>query len=616
MKNRGCICVLSNIKYTICSECLSLTYDDVCSRCGFQNKNNRKNEVNALPIDTFLVERYLIGKVLTKQCDGFEYIAYDTEQKIFVIVKEFMPDVFCTRNQDSEIVNVNKDCEAKYKSILQDFKDIYITVSKLSKSTSLLTCHRVFELNNTVYAILKYVQGVSLEQYLNDSLLSWEQFKKIFLPLCNSISNLHSNGLIHRGISPSTITVDQEDKIYLTQITVSDFRTVGTEFESTLYSGYCAPEQYSPTAWQGSWTDVYALAGILYRYVTNKDPQNAQYRTKADYLKVESVDHQPPICVVRAINEGMLSCVESRIQTVDDLIAKLLQQSENATAVFSSKVVLNKEKEFYNESNFTYTDEACSTVENTTQKYASSGKNKKNGLEAGEKATKKIITGIFLIVVIIGTLGYGVATFIFNSVFLVNENDPESSDVSLSSESTLSNPSSDQSSSDSHTVPKFLKQHIDIVSANKEYTKEYTFEVQEVYNEEYPVGIIFEQSPQFGSDASDVIDIILKVSKGSQEIVMPDLVGAKLDFAIATLDALKIGCEVVYIQDTGYLPGVVAFTSVDTGEIVRKEEEFIKLFVRDASISSSQSNSSQQAPLPSPPSSSLMSDEEYYKQFQ
>lgn len=609
---------MSNIKYTICSECLSLTSDNICSCCGFQNENNRKNEVNALPIDTLLVERYLIGKVLSKQGDGFEYIAYDTEQKIFVIIKEFMPDIFCYRNQDSEVISVNKDCEAKYKSILQDFKDIYITVSKLSKSTALLSCHRVFEFNNTVYAILKYVKGVSLEQYLNDALISWEQFKKMFLPLCNSISNLHSNGLIHRGIAPSTIIVDEQNKIWLTGITVSDCRTLGTEFQSVLYSGYSAPEQYSPTAWQGSWTDVYALAGILYRYITKKNPEDAQFASKLDDLKRENIEYQFPICVIHTITQGMLHCVESRIQTVDDFIARLLAQPENSTAIFSSKVVSYKETQVNRKSDFTDADEDFVKLAYTGQEPdLSENHNRKRQLADGEKATKKIITGIFLVVILIGTLGYGVATLTFNSIFSVNAKDPQHSDASSSSLSVSSNDivssgESNQVPSDSYVVPKFLKQHIDIVTKNKEYMQEYTFEVEEIYNEEYPVGIVLEQNPQYGTDASNVSKVVLKVSKGSRKIEMPNLVGAKVDFAIATLDALKIGCEVVYIQDAGYLPGVVAFTSVDAGEVIHKEEEFIKLFIRDGSISSSLSQSSSSGQS----SSSLMSDDEYYKQFQ
>lgn len=110
--------------------------------------------------------------------------------------------------------------------------------------------------NNTVYVVYRYIRALNFSAFLqrNSGELTWGQAKKMFLPLLNTLSQLHKKGIVHRGISPETILVDQDNKLWLTGFCIADTRTEGGDVGAALFEGYAAPEQYSLSGWQGSWT--------------------------------------------------------------------------------------------------------------------------------------------------------------------------------------------------------------------------------------------------------------------------------------------------------------------------------------------------------------------------
>lgn len=74
--------------------------------------------------------------------------------------------------------------------------------------------------NDTVYVVYRYIRSLTLSAFLqrNGGELTWSQTKKMFLPLLNTLSQLHKKGIIHRGISTETILVDQDNKLWLNRV--------------------------------------------------------------------------------------------------------------------------------------------------------------------------------------------------------------------------------------------------------------------------------------------------------------------------------------------------------------------------------------------------------------
>ena len=103
------------------------------------------------------------------------------------------------------------------------------------------------------------------------------------MPLFTTITYLHSNGLVHRGISPESIRVNAKGQLMLWGFGTDALYSKDTIIEPSL-SAYTAPEQYKCGGWQGAWTDVYSIAAVLYKSLTGTLPSDAESRKEVDQL--------------------------------------------------------------------------------------------------------------------------------------------------------------------------------------------------------------------------------------------------------------------------------------------------------------------------------------------
>lgn len=108
--------------------------------------------------------------------------------------------------------------------------------------------------------------------------LRWneEQVLSFFRKLCNSVSQLHALGLLHRSLCPSTVLVGDELEPVLTDIDA--FELSGQNgAEGSAFLRYAAPEElagstaYSPTA------DIYSLGRILQFLLTGEEPSPMEH---------------------------------------------------------------------------------------------------------------------------------------------------------------------------------------------------------------------------------------------------------------------------------------------------------------------------------------------------
>lgn len=278
---------------------------------------------------TMLDNRYIVGKMLSYNGEGASYICYDTVGKCKCVCREYMPDTLCERDSRDQSIIVNPDCLAKYKTFMSEFADMNKTLSRMRNLGHIATAKDMFFENNTTYVILEYVEGVSLKKFLqsNTGFLTWEQVRKLFMPLFTTLSIIHNAGVIHRGISPENIIVTTDCELKLTGFCISSIRTSNTGLMPEFYSGYTAPEQYSSLQWQGTWTDVYAVAAVIYRILTGCMPLDANTRIHNDTL-VEAARVNPgvPRHISRVLSKAMAVRGEERIRTVNELVAALFEQ--------------------------------------------------------------------------------------------------------------------------------------------------------------------------------------------------------------------------------------------------------------------------------------------------
>ena len=278
---------------------------------------------------TGLIGRYTIEGVLGQGGFGITYLGMDELHKKKVAIKEFFPQGIVTRNIEYEdtvtvtLVGEKDNYEKGKERFLKEAQ----TMAMFSKDKGIVKALDFFEINNTAYIVMEYLEGVTLKQYLRENKrIDAEDLVELLVPLIEALDEIHSQGLIHRDISPDNIMVLPDGRIKLMDFGAArDYTEFGEKSLSiVLKPGYAPPEQYQTHGIQGPWTDIYALCATMYKCITGENPPDAIDRLVDDHLKKISAFGIPVLPQIEeAIIKGMSVAAKDRYQNVGDFCEDL-----------------------------------------------------------------------------------------------------------------------------------------------------------------------------------------------------------------------------------------------------------------------------------------------------
>ena len=302
----------------LCMGCMENKGDlTVCPYCGYSENVPRIQ--SCLPPRSLISGRYLIGKVLAYNGEGVTYIGYDTVSDRKVAVREFFPEALVTRADDGRTVEIRPNCQIQFKTYLSDFLEVNEKISHLRSISCLAQILDITEDCETVYAVSEYPLGETLEQFLQrrGMMLTWGETYDLMMPVIRTMQLIHEDGIIHRGISPSTLYITSSGKAKLSGFGISAVRAARTELTAELFPGFSAPEQYSTTSPHGTWTDIYALCAVLYLCVTGIAPPEALIRSpETELIRPRERNETVPTRVSSAILQGLAIRPDDRIRTI------------------------------------------------------------------------------------------------------------------------------------------------------------------------------------------------------------------------------------------------------------------------------------------------------------
>ena len=288
-----------------------------------------EENLHCLRKGTRLIGRYTIEGVLGQGGFGITYLGMDELHEKPVAIKEFFPQGIVTRNieyQDTVTVTFVGEKD-NYEKGKERFLKEARTMAKFSKDKGIVKALDFFEINNTAYIVMEYLEGVTLKQYLRENKrIDAEDLVELLVPLIEALDEIHSQGLIHRDISPDNIMVLPDGRIKLMDFGAArDYTEFGEKSLSiVLKPGYAPPEQYQTHGVQGPWTDIYALCATMYKCITGENPPDAIDRLVDDHLKKIStfgITVSPQI--EEAIIKGMSVAAKDRYQNVGDFCEDL-----------------------------------------------------------------------------------------------------------------------------------------------------------------------------------------------------------------------------------------------------------------------------------------------------
>ena len=540
----------------LCMSCMREIGDEnQCPYCGFHADSPQLAPY--LPLRTVVAERYLAGKLLDYNGDGATYMGWDLEMNAPVTIREFLPDSIAERREDLTLVPM-AGCEITYRDCYQSFLELWRKLARMRGLSALILVFDIVEDHGTAYAISEYMEGVSLREYLLRSpsgYLSWEQARILFMPVLSTLGTLHSAGIIHRGISPTTLIVGKNGKMRITGFSIWQARTARGDLTAQLFPGYAAIEQYGFEGQQGPWTDIYAFSAVLYRTLIGSTPLEATSRVTNDRLMVPGkFAEQLPAYVINALMNGLQILPEDRTRTVDQLRAELSAAPGTSTAAIA---YAGKEDAPYQE-----------PVPSGRKKSASGSK---TALIAG-------LASIAACLVIFAVLSLTVWREDIGMFFTGGASTQASSNAP-----------------ELVKVPDFRGLNYNNIKSNTDYTNAFFFETEYQDSDTQGKDVVLSQNIAYGTEVPKGSTIKLVLSSGNEEITLPDFKGQNYATVKLKLEEMGFQCraiveknddseragkvaEMLTTPEKGYKKGTVIYVKV-WGEVETKEASQIVITV-------------------------------------
>lgn len=542
----------------LCMSCMREIGDSKqCPYCGYHAESTQIPPY--LPVRTVIVNRYLVGKMLEYNGEGATYIGWDLSEKKAVKIREFIPDSFTARTTSNLNLQVMRGSEAVFAELRQDFVELWTKLAKLKGLSALISVTNVVDDYGTSYAIYDHFEGITLREFLlrnKSGYIPWDKAKQLLMPILSTLSTLHSQGIIHRGISPSTLIIGNDGKVKITGFCLGAARTARSDLNSQLYDGFSAIEQYGFEGSQGTWTDIYSFGAVLYRTLIGSDPISAKERMTNDRLMVPGKFAETlPAYVINGLINALQILPEDRTRTVEQLRAEL-SASPTAAAVSSQ-----------------YQRQTPAPAPSPApQKKTPSGN---QGNKKPQKGGAQTVVTTAIISLAVGLILFIILSF---TVFRDKIN------FSFDSDKTTS-PSVSQTQAEEVVVPDFREKSYLSIESNPVFYNNFKFKEEPVFNEEIAKGYVVTQSIAPNSTVPKGTEIVLYVSKGKEQIVLPDVTGSDYEEAVARLTELGFKCERTETSDGNYRENeVISMAPLSDKTYSRGTTVYLKVFVPETEL--------------------------------
>jgi len=297
-----------------------------CPKCGFDISRESQPPF-ALPWNTILHGRYLIGRVLGQGGFGITYVGWDLLLEIKVAIKEYYPTGQASRqNNSSRLVWHTTGGRAPEGSGGDAFLKEARKMAKISGVPEIVRVLDTFCDNETAYIVMEFVEGETLKTLTEKfGTISFEDCARMFMPLLEGLDKVHAQGLIHRDISPDNLMMQGDGSLRLLDFGAAKDTSIKKSATSQLVAkhGFSPVEQYTGKG-IGPWTDVYAICATMYYLVTGELPPEALERLDGDTLDFSKARKAPLTRDQQAIlAAGLAVKAEERTQSLGQLAQQL-----------------------------------------------------------------------------------------------------------------------------------------------------------------------------------------------------------------------------------------------------------------------------------------------------
>ncbi len=243
-----------------------------------------------LPPDT-VIGGYRVVRRLSAGGFGVVYLAMDKEGQQ-VAIKEYLPSALTMRDAGELVPHVAPEKLSLYRLGLKSFFEEGRSLAQISHP-SVVSVLNFFRQNETVYMVMNYLEGASLQDFIvtarelkKQKVFRESTIRSLYDEILRGLRIVHQHKMLHLDLKPANIMITDDNRAVMLDFGAArEVLNKEGNFTRPMYTpGFAAPEMYRRDSTMGPWTDIYAIGACIYSCMQGYPPNDAPQRLEKDRL--------------------------------------------------------------------------------------------------------------------------------------------------------------------------------------------------------------------------------------------------------------------------------------------------------------------------------------------
>ena len=413
--------------------------------------------------------------------------------------------------------------------------------------------------SETKYIVMEYIDGISLKEYMDQQgLMKWKEAVYFTVQILRGLQHAHDRGIVHRDIKPQNIMLLYDGTIKITDFGIARFARAETKTITDRAIGsvhYISPEQARGEATDEK-TDIYSVGIMLFEMLTGKLPFEADSPVSVAIKQIQSIAKRPreinpdvPEGLEAVTIRAMQKDVNKRYHSAAEMLRDIDEFKKNPSISFEYKYLSEPVPQEIAGA-ITRKRKMPQVAAMRKRKPVPPKMNAQNGRQRVIDEEVEVVHRTPVLPILAGVAG---AFLLVSSLFifwLFYTNNPLKAVEQVK-------------------LPNFVGEKY--ATVEQKNSAQFKLEKEDAYSEEHERGVVIEQVPKSGRRVRIGSTITLKVSLGTQTIIMEDYAGMAASEAIVKLKALGLEAVESNIKHPNIPKGSVIKTDPPKGSEITTE---------------------------------------------